>query len=142
MLHIILLAAAVPAAFEDLDLLDQRIGAVAANADAIDKRLKLTRCPTDALIEPGTRGTVVVRCPALGWRLRVAVRAAATPASVEIAVRKGDLVDCVFHGPGFSVSVPMVALEDAGVGEPVRVKSPSSQTSVTAYVQARGLVSF
>ncbi|MBL0925930.1 MAG: flagella basal body P-ring formation protein FlgA [Sphingomonadaceae bacterium] len=142
MLHFLFLAAAAAAAFEDLDILDQRIATIAPGTNAIDRRLKLARCPADAIIETIRDGAVVVRCPALGWRMHVPLKATATPANGGIVVRKGDLVDCVSDGSGFSVSVPMVALEDAGVGEPVRVKSPSSPIVITAYAKARGVVSF
>ena len=84
-----------------------------------------------------------MRCPALGWRLRVPVKASsAAVGPAEIVVRKGELVECVSGGPGFAVSTSMIALEDAGIGQPVRVKSPSSPIPITATVKSRGLVSF
>jgi flagellar basal body P-ring formation protein FlgA len=143
MYSMLLLAAASAVSFEDLEMLDDRIWAVEPHAEATDKRLKLVQCPDDPTIASAQDGTVVVRCTALGWRLRVPVKQAASAAETgEILIRKGELVECVSGGPGFSVSVPMVALEDAGVGQPVRVKSPSSPLTVTAYVKARGIVSF
>jgi flagellar basal body P-ring formation protein FlgA len=143
MYHFILLAAAAPLAFEDLELLDDRISAISPNAQYTDKRLKLAQCPDDPIIAPAVGGTVVVRCPALGWRLRVPVKAPTAAAeSGEVIVRKGDLVECVSGGPGFSVSTMMVALDDAGVGQPVRVKSMTSPIAVTATAKARGVVSF
>lgn len=143
MYHLLLLAAATPAAFEDLEVLDERIAAAAPNADVIDKRLKLAKCPEEPIIAPTVGATVVVRCPALGWRLRVQTKA--PPISdqyTEIIIRKGDLVECVSGGPGFAVSAMMVALDNAAVGGPVRVKSPTSPIAITATAKARGLVSF
>jgi flagellar basal body P-ring formation protein FlgA len=143
MYHLLLLAAAASGAFEDLELLDDRILSVAPYAEATDKRLKLAECPDDPVIAPAIGGTVVVRCPALGWRLRVPVKApAAAPEAGDIIVRKGELVECVSGGPGFAVSVMMIALDDAGAGQAVRVKSLTSPIAVTATAKARGVVSF
>ena len=114
--HLLLLAAAV-GAFEDLELLDDRILTVAAYGDAIDKRLKLAECMDDPVIAPAVGGAVVVRCPALGWRLRVPVKAPVAPAEAsKIIVRNGELVECVSGVRGFAVSVMMVAMEDALAG--------------------------
>lgn len=141
--YLFLLAALASPAFEDLEILDERIFVVSGHAEQIDKRLKLAECPDDPIIAPPAGGVVVVRCPALGWRLRVPVKApSAAVAPAEIVVRKGELVECVSGGPGFSVSTSMIALEDAGIGQPVRVKSPSSPIPITATVKSRGLVSF
>lgn len=116
--YLFLLAALVSPAFEDLEILDERILVVSEHAEQLDKRLKLAECPDDPIIVPPAGGVVVVRCPALGWRLRVPVKApSAAVAPAEIVVRKGELVECVSGGPGFAVSTLMVALEDAGIGQ-------------------------
>lgn len=142
-MYALLLLVATPAAFEDLEILDERISAVSQSAEPVDKRLKLAECPQDPIIAPPVGGAVVVRCPEIGWRLRVAVKDRKDPAqTAEIVVRKGEMVECVSGGPGFAVSTSMIAMEDAGIGQPVRVKSPSSPILVTAIVKARGLVSF
>jgi flagellar basal body P-ring formation protein FlgA len=141
--YLFLIAALTSPAFEDLEILDERILAVSEHAEQIDKRLKLAECPDEPIIAPPAGGTVIVRCPALGWRLRVPLKTpSAAVAAAEIVVRKGELVECVSGGPGFAVSTPMIALEDAGIGQPVRVKSPSSPIPITATVKSRGLVSF
>lgn len=143
MYHLLLLASAASPAFEDLEILDERVLAISGHAQPIDKRLKLAECPDDPTIAPSAGGVIVVRCPALGWRLRVPVKTPVTSTErAEIVIRKGEMVECVSGGPGFVVSTSMIALEDAGVGEPVRVKSPSSPVPVTATVKGRGLVSF
>jgi flagellar basal body P-ring formation protein FlgA len=143
MYYLLMFAAAVSPAFEDLEILDERVLAISNHAEPIDKRLKLAECPDDPVIAPPVGGSVVVRCAALGWRLRVPVKTpVASVERAEIVIRKGEMVECVSGGPGFSVSTPMIAMEDAGVGQTVRVKSPSSPVPVTATVKARGLVSF
>ena len=143
MYHLLLLVAAPSVAFEDLELLDDRVLSVAPQAGAIDKRLKLAECPDDPIIGPPVGGSVIVRCPALGWRLRVPVKQAQIAEdSGPTVIRKGELVECVSGGPGFAVSTMMLALDDAAAGQPVRVKSPTSPIIITAMAKARGLVSF
>lgn len=143
MYYLLLLVAATPAAFEDLELLDDRVLSVAPQAGAIDKRLKLAECPEDPIIAPAVGGYVIVRCPALGWRLRVPVKQSQiATTSGEMVIRKGEMVECVSGGPGFAVSTMMLALDDAAAGQPVRVKSPTSPIVITATAKARGLVSF
>ncbi len=143
MYQLLLLAAALPATFEDLEILDERVQAVAPQAGAIDKRLKLAECPDDPIVAPPVGGSVTVRCPALGWRVRVLMKQSPVSAeSGETVIRKGEMVECVSGGPGFAVSTMMLALDDAAAGQPVRVKSPTSPIVVTAMAKARGLVSF
>lgn len=142
MLSLLMLVAASPSQFEDLEILDQNIQ-LHANAEPIDKRLKLARCPEDPIIAPVVGDAVIVRCPAIGWRLRVPVRApAAVDKIAQIIIRKGDMVECITSGPGFAVSTQMIALDDAAVGQSLRVKSLTSPTPMTAVAKARGLATF
>jgi flagellar basal body P-ring formation protein FlgA len=141
MFSLFLIAAAASVSFEDLEILDERVQAIAAEAQPIDKRLKLTQCPDEPIIAPAVGGVVVVRCPQVGWRLRVpAASPKTTSATADIAVRKGELVECISGGSGYAVSTNMVALEDAAIGQAVRVKSLTSPTPVVGTVTARGTV--
>ena len=141
--HLLFIVAAISGGFEDLQALDNRISAVAPQAEQVDKRLKLAQCPDAPIVAPPAGGAVIVRCPALGWRLRVPVKASLDQAAApEIVIRKGEMVECVSDGQGFAVSTTMMALEDAAVGQPVRVKSLTSSTTMTAYVKTRGVVTF
>lgn len=130
--------------FEDLNALDNRIQTeVGTDAEPVDKRLKIAQCPADPIIAPAVDKAVVVRCPALGWRLRVPVRESSSSAQAEkYVIRKGDLVECISGGPGFSVSTRMIALDNAAAGQPLRVKSPTSPVPLTAIAKSRGLASF
>ena len=142
MLSLLFLFAAVPTQFEDLEILDQNIQSH-ANAEPIDKRLKLAQCPDSPIIAPAVGGVVVVRCPAIGWRIRVPVRSTSeTDKSVQIIIRKGDLIECITSGPGFAVSTQMTALDDASVGQSLRVKSMTSPVPLTAMAKSRGLAEF
>jgi flagellar basal body P-ring formation protein FlgA len=143
MFPFLFLFAVAPQAFENLEAVDQRVLAVTANAQPIDKRLKLAQCPEQPIIAPPVGGSVIVRCPSKGWRLRVPVRASTTESHrAQTLVHKGQMVEAISEGPGFSVSTNMIALEDGGAGAAIRVKSPSSPAQTTATVKARGVVSF
>jgi flagellar basal body P-ring formation protein FlgA len=141
MFTLFLLAVATTISFEDLEILDERVQAIAIDAQPIDKRLKLAQCPEDPIIVPPVGGAVIVRCTQIGWRLRVPVNPAKAATELAIiAVRKGELVECISGGSGFAVSTNMVALEDAAIGQAVRVKSPTSPAAVVGTVTARGTV--
>ena len=142
MLSLLLFVAAVPAQFEDLEALDEDIQ-LQAHAEPIDKRLRLAKCPDVPIIAPEVGDVVVVRCPALGWRLRVPVRGqAATEQQAERVIRKGDMIECITVGTGFAISTQMIALDDAAKGQTLRVKSLTSPTPMTAVAKSRGLAIF
>lgn len=149
------LLAATPALandFEDFDRLDARIAELAAatgeKAGAIDRRIKLARCPEAPVLERGNIGVIAVRCTALGWRLRAPTNAAvADPAArgkVQIAetpvVRRGEAVNVMVVGDDFSVSYVATAMDDGAVGSSVRVKFSTQGAFLTARVTAPGKV--
>jgi flagellar basal body P-ring formation protein FlgA len=141
MFFLMIAAQAAQPAFEDLPALDRRIAAEAGEAEPIDGRLRLARCPEQATIQRASGTALVVRCPALGWRVQVSLKKAVTTAAKsEIVIRKGQLVECVAKGTGFSVTTMMIALEDAIEGHPVRVKSPTSAVTMTGTVGADGII--
>jgi flagella basal body P-ring formation protein FlgA len=142
MLSLLLFFAAAPAQFEDLELLDKKIK-VFANAEPVDRRLKLSRCPVDPVITLLADDGVIVRCPAIGWRLRVNTSLPDGPAKdTPFVIRKGDTIECVISGPGFAVSAQVIALTDAGIGQTVRIKSLTSSVPMTAVVISPGFVKF
>lgn len=142
MLSVLFLLATAPTQFEQLEALDQNIARY-ADAEPIDKRLKLAQCPQFPIIAPPVDGVVIVRCPALGWRIRVPVRTlSGADNNARIVIRKGDRIECVTEGMGFAVSAQMIALDDAGIGQSLRVKSLTSQTPMTAVAKARGRAAF
>jgi len=139
MLALIFALLTTPPQFEDLEILDERIQAENADAEPVDKRLKLAECPADPIIAPAVGDVVIVRCPALGWRLRVPIRAASNAAeNSPIVIRKGDLIECISGGAGFSVSTQLIAMDDARVGQSLRVKSPTSSMILTAVAKSLG----
>ncbi|MEP6786687.1 MAG: flagella basal body P-ring formation protein FlgA [Sphingomonadales bacterium] len=137
-------AQAVVPQFEDLSVLQARIGAflgpdAGTQVQPLDQRLRLTRCPEPATIEMMVRNELVVRCAAIGWRLRVPVIAPmATQAA--IVIRRGDSVELAVGGNGFSVVSTAIAMEDGREGGVVRVKSSTGTTTVTGRVDSLGRV--
>jgi flagellar basal body P-ring formation protein FlgA len=131
--------------FEDLTALDARISETHDEgliAQPIDRRIRLAPCPVPAEIDAPMAGSIAVRCPALGWRIRVPFLASAKPAeATTVLVRRGETIELVYRGEGFAVTSIGVAQDDGGKGKPIRVKIPTSAQSATAFVENVGLAS-
>lgn len=141
--------------FEDIVALDRQI-AVATGVNIgesggavapIDRRLKLGRCPDPVTIEPPQMGSLAVRCPALGWRIRVPVVQSARSSSMntsqeqsEILVKRGEAVELIMDGDGFEVSTNAIAMDDGFFGKAIRVKTLTNNNSTIATVKKRGTV--
>jgi hypothetical protein len=126
MLTLIALALAAPA-FEDLDQLDRRVQVFAADAQVtpIDRRLRLKACPEAAEMDRAP-AHVVVRCPALGWKLSVPLLGAGGTAA-PLFIRRNDPVAVTVNGVGFVMTTTGVALEDGVEKATVRVKMSTGQ---------------
>ena len=145
-------AAAQAPRFEDITGLETlvvaRLGAGIAQAGGpvapIDRRLKLAACPDTPVIEGPAMGAAVVRCAALGWRIRVPLRADAAafaPQRTATLVRKGDPVELVAGGASFTVSTQMIADEDGAQGQLIRVRADRRSDPIVARVVDMGVVS-
>lgn len=133
------LAAAPAPQFEDLAALDQIAAEAAGGATRpIDRRIRLARCAEPVIADPPALGAVALRCASRGWRLRVVVVAAARTENV---VRRGDAVELAAGSDGFSVTTQAIALDDGGIGQPVRVKTSTGAAPVSARVTGAGAVS-
>jgi flagella basal body P-ring formation protein FlgA len=150
--------AAVPG-FQDLDALDRKvaislgadIGAPGGAANPIDRRLRLAPC-ADALVEPPVGGAATVRCPSLGWRLRVPLvrggggiaASAASPVAARVraepVVRRGDPVEMQVATGGFTVSLQAIAEQDGAPGDRIRVRADSKSAPRMAEVVDAGQV--
>jgi flagellar basal body P-ring formation protein FlgA len=136
--------------FENLTALEERIeAALNQPAQPIDTRVKLPRCPVAAIIDQPALGAVAVRCPQLGWRLRVtlaaresiqAVSQTTKEASATPVVKRGDAVEITVTGNGFELFSEGTALQDAKQGETLRVKTPTSPAGVPARATGPGQV--
>lgn len=149
--YVFCLAAALLAApahaqqYEDLDALDRRIadasGVLGTTAEAIDRRIKLPRCPEAASLDTGASGMIAVRCASLGWRLRVPVSASIVVSEMaEPIIRRGQSVAVEIVGDAFSVSYDAVAMDEGAVGKSIRVKFSTNGAFFAATVTGPGKV--
>lgn len=151
--------------FENLDRIDSLVAmTVGANLGEpggarapVDRRLRLAACPAMPGVEGPTFGAAIVRCDALGWRIRVPLVAGATAAvapsapaaryapaahavSKEAVVKKGDPVQLTAGNALFEVSRLMIADEDGAIGDTIRVREDRKSTPVMAKIVAMGVV--
>lgn len=113
----------------------------------VDRRLKLAQCPGNLVFDAPVMGAVAVRCPTLGWRIRVPLIRSATQANAAVAVerqepviRRGDPVEIVAGGPFFQVSTQAVAEQDGAPGARIRVRSAPKSPPIVAEVVKTGIV--
>jgi flagella basal body P-ring formation protein FlgA len=162
-LFVLLLIAPLPAlaqAFENLEMLDNRVAAaLGANigepggaTTPIDRRLRLQACPQPVEIGEPMAGAVAVRCVSLGWRIRVSIvasaetrqmAAASAPVRQERAepvVRRGDQVELVAIAAGFTVSTLATADQDGAAGDRIRVRTQRRSAPVIGQVLPDGRV--
>jgi len=152
--------------FENLDRIDglvattvgANIGQPGGAIAPVDRRLRLAACPKMPDVTGPQFGAAVVKCDALGWRIRVplapggnvpaapayaAPRPAMRPAPApgrEIVIRKGDPVQLIAGGPSFTASRAMIADEDGAIGQMIRVREDRKSDPVVARVQEFGIV--
>ncbi|WP_390550666.1 flagella basal body P-ring formation protein FlgA [Qipengyuania sp. MTN3-11] len=99
----------------------------------VDRRLRLTACPAALDLQWfGREGrSVQVACPAVGWRIYVAVDGTANTAPSpgnrpgeqfgEPIVKRGENVSILVRGKGFTLTRQGAAVEDGAQGEWIRV---------------------
>ncbi|HEX7742582.1 MAG TPA: flagella basal body P-ring formation protein FlgA [Sphingobium sp.] len=148
--------------FENLDRIDglvamtvgANIGEPGGPVAPVDRRLRLAACPGTPSVDGPTFGAAIVKCDALGWRIRVPLAtgglASAAPAARygaaaravqrEIVVKRGDPVQLMAGNTSFSVSRMMIADEDGAVGQTIRVREDKKSTPVLAQVVEMGTV--
>ena len=159
-----LLAACAPAAqaqqamqdWQTIDMLTQAVaGAMGRTATPIDRRIKLANCPEQPAITPIDAQALAVRCPSLGWRLRVPMQGAAgaaqpgaafLPATAPAApaaaaapvVRRGDNVRVSIDRASFSISYAAVATQDGRVGDTIALRGADAKHLLNATVTGPG----
>lgn len=149
--------------FENLDRIDSLVAiTVGANMGEpggpmapVDRRLRLAACPVTPSVDGPTFGAAIVKCDALGWRIRVPLVAGGAAAASgpvaryapavrsaprEAVVKKGDPVQLMAGNAAFSVSRMMVADEDGAVGQTIRVREDKKSAPVLAQVVEMGIV--
>ena len=162
MIVALLLAAAAPAAFQDIAALDRAVAGFTGHAlgeeggarTPIDARLRLRACPMAAIAwRSDAHDAVTISCTGPDWRLFVPVRrsvpvanvaaAAAAPRVVppvkaEPVIRRGDPVVIEAGSEGFAISREGVAMADAAPGARFMVKVDDTRTPVQAIAVASG----
>jgi flagella basal body P-ring formation protein FlgA len=103
----------------------------------VDRRLKLKACPVALEVTGPDLGAAAVRCPALGWRIRVPLdlaaereqAVAARPGQGRTAagqgvegIKRGEPILLTVDRPMFSLSRVMIADKDGRVGEVIPVR--------------------
>lgn len=103
----------------------------------VDRRLKLKACPVALEITGPDMGAAAVRCPTLGWRIRVPLDLTAAPSHAtapggaqqraiaragEAAIKRGEPILLTVDRPTFSLSRVMIADKDGRVGEVIPVR--------------------
>lgn len=151
--------------FENLDRIDGLVAmTVGANVGEpggpiapVDRRLRLAACPSIPTVEGPVFGAAMVKCDALGWRVRVPLAAGssaaaapaagfqrstafARPMAREVVVKRGDPVELTAGNAAFSVSRQMIADEDGAVGDTIRVREDRKASPVLAQVIGMGMV--
>lgn len=140
--------------WQTIDMLTQAIaGAMGRTAAPIDRRIKLAACPEQPSITAMDAQTLAVRCPSLGWRLRVpmmggatgggamaepAASAAARPAAGAPVIRRGDNVRVSIDSANFSVSYAAVATQDGRIGETIALRGNDAKNLLSATVTGPG----
>jgi flagellar basal body P-ring formation protein FlgA len=159
-LHLIALSAAVPSAlaaapqvYEDLSVLDARIAATTGidagfpggAAGPMDRRIRLSKCAEPLVIDQPLYDAIAVRCLSAGWRVRVVLLpkqsfpSKSYDANLEL-IHRGDTVDLVIDGAGFTASTSVIAIDNGAKGETVRVIAKANGKPIMAVVTDRNEV--
>lgn len=135
--------------WQTIDVLTAMVAnAMGRSATPIDRRIKLARCPEQASITAIDAQTLAVRCPSLGWRLRVPMTGPAgvtptqasysrTPAAAPV-IRRGDNVRVTIDTESFSISYAAIASEDGRIGETIALRGADAKSTLSATVTGAG----
>lgn len=113
------------------------IGEPGGARSQVDRRLKLKACPVALEITGPDMNAAAVRCPTLGWRIRVPLDLTGSPAQAvasrstgqrpasglgEEGIKRGEPILLTVDRPMFSLSRVMIADKDGRVGEVIPVR--------------------
>jgi flagella basal body P-ring formation protein FlgA len=135
--------------WQTIDVLTAMVAnAMGRTATPIDRRIKLARCPEQASVTAIDSSTLAVRCPSLGWRLRVPMTGpagagaaggfVAKPAATTPVVRRGDNVRVTIDTESFSISYAATATQDGRVGELIALRGGDAKSALSAVVTGPG----
>ncbi|PKQ01011.1 MAG: flagellar protein [Alphaproteobacteria bacterium HGW-Alphaproteobacteria-13] len=140
--------------WQTVDMLTQAVaGAMGRTAVPIDRRIVLASCPEQPAISALDAQALAVRCPSLGWRLRVPLLGApdngaadnmtAAPArqtrpAAAPVIRRGDNVRVSIDTASFSIGYAAVATQDGGVGDTIALRGADAKNLLSATVVGPG----
>ena len=127
------------------DFTGATIGAPGGARMAADPRLQLAACtaPLTVSWHSPARNAVRVECPETGgWRIFVAINplaSAATAALPPPVVKRGDALNIMVRGRGFSVQQSGEAMESGAVGDWIFVRTARKAEPLRARIERPGL---
>lgn len=135
--------------WQPIDAMTQTVAnAMGRTAAPIDRRIKLARCPEQAIVTALDAQTLAVRCAPLGWRLRVPLSAPAGAASVQTSfaapaatgpvIRRGDNVRVTIESETFTVGYSAIATQDGRLGETIALRGNDAKNMLSAVVTGPG----
>ena len=145
--------------WQSVDAMTQHIArALGRDAAPIDRRIKLAQCPEKPEITAMNANSLAVRCPTLGWRLRVAMLGAnggavdpdvmAAPATAQTrqrgdppTIKRGDIVRVSIDTSSFNISYPATATQDGRIGEAISLRGADPKNPIIAVVSGPGKAS-
>lgn len=151
--------AAANTAVQDWASVDQETQMIARalgrEATPIDRRIKLAKCPEKPNVMATDSSNLAVRCEALGWRLRVAMRGQGHEASIPYAVqtanalpnreraappvvKRGDVVRISIETQQYAVSYPATATQDGRTGEAISFRGADPKNNIVAIITGPG----
>jgi flagellar basal body P-ring formation protein FlgA len=133
--------------FEDLDVIDLRASVLAATlgqqAVAVDRRIKLPRCPERAVIQTIDSQALAARCLPLGWRVRIALvpvvdAVGQTAVPADLVAKRGDHLRLRIQRDGFVLIYDVVATANGRAGDVIPVRAEGTKTLLRARLLGPG----
>lgn len=139
-------------AIESLPALDQQLavflgkeqGEVGGARQAIDRRLKLKKCPGSPVIEKRSERLALIRCESLNWRISVALvwqaNGGQRMTKSQMLIKRGQPVLLVARKNGFMISRQMQADRKGGLGDIIPVRATRRSQAIMAEIIGEGRV--
>ena len=141
---------------ESLPALEQQLeqflgkgqGEAGGARQAIDRRLRLKKCPQRPVIEKRDKSLALIRCEPLNWRISVALAGQdngdqgplRSQVKSQVMVKRGQPVLLIVHKNGFMVSRQMQADRTGSLGDIIPVRATRKATPVMAEIIGEGRV--
>lgn len=111
---------------------------------AIDRRLRLKKCPAPPVLEKRNEDAVLIRCVPLNWRISVPLarkgQSRDRTSHTQIIVKRGQPVLLVAQKNGFLVSRQMHADRNGRLGDIIPVRATRKSRPILAEIVGQGRV--